>query len=167
MNPTTVIFGQLMNLNIANDLILKYSKIYDLPSKLLQSVCLVESGMNPYAIRFEPGWKYFKDHEIKAKQFNTTIDTMRMMYATSFGLCQVMGAVYYDFGGTGFATQLIDPEVNISYASRILKKIYSNHPSFSETYAIYNAGKLSYNSKGELVNKKNVDRFNDIVSRQM
>lgn len=123
--------------------------------------------MNPYAMRYEPNWSYFNGHEEKAKEVKSTLATMKMMYSTSYGLCQIMGAVYYDMGGKNFATELIDPEVNIAYASKILKKINTKHPDFLETYAVYNAGKLSFNKSGDLINQANVDRFKEILNKTL
>lgn len=168
----TAIFGRLVNLVLINNLIIKHSKLSSVPSELLRAVCQTESGMNPYVVRHEPTWNYFQGYEDKAKLICNTVSkeralaTMKVLYSTSFGLCQIMGAVYYDMGGKEFATELIDPEVNLIYATKILKKIMEKYDLPHEIYAVYNAGALRYKKNGELINQENVNRFKTIFSHK-
>lgn len=132
---------------------------YEICPRTLAALCLTESNFNPWAVRFEPKWRYFSGLRRNAKKNNTTISTMRTLYQMSFGLCQIMGGRYYDEGGQGLPTELFDPEVNLEYAAKIVSKIFERHHYPWEVYAIYNAGSLRYDENHKLLNEKNVNRF--------
>lgn len=91
-----------------------------------------------------------------------TMDTMINMQRTSWGLCQIMGALYYELGGTNWCTMLLDPEINLKFACEHIHNIIDRQKitSHKELYASYNSGYVRYMKDGTtFVNQSNVDRF--------
>lgn len=135
---------------------------------LIQAIAITESNMNQYAVRYEPNWSAWDgiaDVYHRLRKYSCSMDTLKMMYSTSYGLCQIMGAVYYENGGNDFATELISPSINIQYCCKIINKIKKKTTKPDEIYAIYNHGSLTYNLDRKLVNQYNVDRFMTIYSK--
>ena len=63
-----------------------------LPRELVHAVCMVESSMNQWAIRFEPSYKWFYGQQ------DSLSATERAGQQMSWGLMQVMGAVARECG---------------------------------------------------------------------
>jgi hypothetical protein len=89
------------------------SKKFGLDFVLVNALIATESGFNPLVIRYEPDYKYLFEIEKCRKLIGCTLETMVNMQKTSWGLCQIMGANFYEMGGKNWATKLLDPEVNI------------------------------------------------------
>jgi len=119
------------------ELIKKYSELYKLESRLLYAIISTESNFNTNAVRYEIDYRWFYKLEDCKKLVGCTLNTMRMMQQTSWGYTQIMGALYYELGGKGWATTLLDPEVNLKFCCEYLKKIIKTQGlnSPSETYA--------------------------------
>jgi len=134
---------------------------YGIEFCLLNAIVATESGFNSNAIRFEEHYKYLYSVEECAEIVGCTKDTMIMMQRTSWGLCQLMGAVYYEMQGKTWATELMQPDVNLKftceYVNRLIDRWHLKSPEL--IYAAYNAGSVRRREWGELVNQKNVDRF--------
>lgn len=126
---------------------------------LIAAVIKTESAFNPFAVRFEPNYAYPYRIREMAVENKVNFETMEMMQNTSWGLCQIMGAVYYELGGTGFASKLLNPTVNVEMACKILKKLASKEKSFSDIYAAYNRGSVAHKPDGSYVNQQKVDNF--------
>lgn len=144
-----------------NDSINKYCKKYDLDPHLVTALIATESGFNPLVIRYEEDYRYlYKLPEIRVS-VGCTLSTMRTMQKTSWGLMQIMGAVYYELGGTNWATILLQPDINIKFGCEYLAKIIKkqNLVYAGDIYAAYNSGAVRKMRSGQLVNQKNVDRF--------
>lgn len=69
---------------------------YDLPPGMLSAVCMVESNHTPTAIHRNDG------------------------NGDSLGICQIKASTARQFGFTGNAEDLMDPQTNITYAAAYL-----------------------------------------------
>jgi hypothetical protein len=127
---------------------------------ILHALVMTESGHNPWAIRFEVDYRWLYDVPGMAKAAGVDPLTMKIMQQTSWGICQIMGAIAYEYGFRGWAPMLCDPELNLKYAIlHLQKKIKHEHLSDPcDIYGSYNAGSVR-KKNGEYVNKKYVDRF--------
>lgn len=87
----------------------------------LAALAKMESGLDPYATRYEP---YFYDSYIqglglgqKYRVGRCSVQTEEVNLATSFGLFQIMGVVARERNcRLEFLTHLLDPAVNAHYA---------------------------------------------------
>jgi len=149
------------------ELVKKYSEEYKIESRLLYSIISTESNFNPNAVRYEIDYRWFYKLDECKKMVGCTTNTMRMIQQTSWGYTQIMGAIYYELGGKGWATTLLDPEINLKYCCEYLKKIITKKylTTAEEIYIVYNAGSIRKTIDGKLVNQDNVDRFMSIYNR--
>ena len=84
-----------------------------------------ESGWNPWAARYEPGFKKRYIDPIKSVERFGSISyaTEREHRSTSWGLCQVMGQVARELGCTVHSlVQLCEPQTGLTYGAKRLKK---------------------------------------------
>ena len=129
----------------------------NIDSALVASVVMTESAGNPWASRYEPGWKYiFKSSEF-ARSINSSVATEQMLQSTSFGLMQVMGTVARERGHKGWLTELCDPKIGLEFGILHLKakiKQFGDEPGI----AAYNSGTPRKNDDGTLVNQDYVDK---------
>lgn len=122
-----------------------------LPRELVHAICTVESSMNPWAIRYEPSYRWlYGNHE-------TMTDTERTGQKMSWGLMQVMGAVAREYGFTGWFPSLCDPSIGLKYGCKHLAKFYARHKNWPDTIASYNAGSPRRTDDGRYVNQSYVD----------
>lgn len=131
----------------------------NVPSNLLAAVIQTESGNNKYAIRFEPNYKYlFKTKEF-AKDLGITESTETVMQMTSWGYCQLMGALLRELGHQGPMVLALDERQNITYCAKQIKRLASKHKNGDDIIAAYNAGTPIKNLKGVYKNQQYVDKF--------
>ncbi len=121
----------------------KYALKHILDSALVAAVCEQESGWNPWAVRFEPGFLSRYVHPVDPLKPTT----MEILKATSFGLMQVMGEVAIELGWSGrFLTELCDPDIGVDFGCKKLAQCL-DHNSGDQRAALlaYNGGSdLSY-----------------------
>lgn len=137
---------------------------FGVPREIVYGVCMKESGMDPFACRYEPKYRYLVRVE-KVKPANCSLATETILQMTSFGLMQVMGGVFREYGLTGWLTRVIaDPELQLSYGTRHLAgkiKRYGLEPGI----AAYNAGVPDPDHDGDIDNPEYVKAVLDF-SRQ-
>jgi len=85
------------------ELLYQKSEKYSVPIKILAALVQTESSGNPYACKYEPKYKYTWNLKKFALLLGTDIVTIKTMQKTSYGLCQVMGGVYFERGGKRLA----------------------------------------------------------------
>lgn len=125
---------------------------------LLIAICTVESGLEPLAMRYEPGWRYFCQVTDFAEKNNITPDTERVLQASSFGLGQVMGAVMREHGYTGpLQRALSDPLLAVRYSAKHLKKFLEKYTE-EEAISAYNQGSPRRTPGGMFENQRYVDK---------
>lgn len=148
-----------------DSLIKEQAQFYDVNMVLVKAIITVESNFNPYAIRYEPLWHYFKDVENCAKLVNTTSMTEHVMQATSWGLMQIMGSVARELGYTLPLPALCIPETNIKVGCQKLDSLSKKYDSLGDIVSAYNAGTPT-KINGEYVNKgyvaKVIEAYNHV-----
>jgi len=140
-------------------LIPEYAEEFNLDPKLVRAVCKVESNLNPWACRYEPAWKYFKDVNIWAKKLVQSQKTEEIQQATSWGSMQVMGSVARELGFAGHLTQLAVPGIGLKYGCMKLSQMVRRHKKLEDAIAAYNAGSPRKTKGGHYVNQTYVDRI--------
>lgn len=149
------------------DLIRKIAVTHTMELRLLAAVVQTESAGNTYAARYEPHYKYIFRVSEFANLCHCTPETMLFMQKTSWGLCQVMGAVAYEHDlhkeyvwHRRWPTALTNPAIGLKYGCLHLKLKYEKYgPDPKKVYAAYNAGSPRYKANGNFVNQASVDRF--------
>lgn len=146
------------------DLIEDVADSENIPKELLGAIIQTESGGNKYACRFEPHYKWLYKQKENAKDNGITEATETVFQMTSWGLCQVMGAVAREFGLKGPIFQLLDEKTNMEIACKLLKRLASRYKEGNDIIAAYNAGSPIKSMKGEYRNQNYVDKVNLYLS---
>lgn len=150
----------MQTLEEIKELVTLKAKENDFDPKFLHALVMTESRYNPWATRYELDYRWLYKVEEMAKVVGVQTVTMKVMQQTSYGICQVMSAVAYEYGFRGFGAQLCDPVMSLDYACMHLKKKIKQYSLKDpiDIYHVYNAGSVQ-KKNGEYTNKKNVDRF--------
>lgn len=111
--------------------------IHGLDPKLMFAICKVESNCNQYAINHTDGNKSQKARGITSK---------------SYGMFQIKLSTARALGFKGEAIELMDPETNAFYASKLLTNLLRKHKTLPKALSAYNAGKPSKHNRA-YVNK--------------
>src|SRR4030042_4852756 len=82
---------------------------YGLDPALVEAIVEVESGGNPWAVRFE---SHLYEKWLLGRTLGTTDRTAYMQHASSWGLMQVLGATARGIRSFKWFTELCDPEVD-------------------------------------------------------
>lgn len=127
---------------------------------LLDAIITVESGYNPYAMRYEKDWSFLETPAKFALLNKITIDTEIRMQMFSYGLPQIMGGTARWLSYEGPLSALIDPELSISLMILRLEKLKSmfQYKSDSDLIAAYNAGQAKKRSDGTYRNQAYVQK---------
>lgn len=136
----------------------------NVPVNLLAAIIQTESSNNRYACRFEPHYKWVYKTKDNARDNGLTEATETVMQMTSFGLCQIMGAVARELGLKGSLFQLLDEKINLQYAAKLLKRLASKHKERDDIIASYNAGSPIKGLNGVYRNQAYVDKVNLYLS---
>lgn len=140
------------------DLIDSISTFYKLPKNLLTAIVMKESSWQPNAVRYEPNYAWVCDVKTFAKKNNSSEQTEQMLQMTSWGYCQVMGAVAREYGFQGWLTELVNPELNLKYGARHLKNYLTKHPGgINDAISAYNQGSPRKDPRGRYLNQAYVD----------
>lgn len=118
---------------------------------------MVESGGNPYVMRFEPKYIYTLTPAQYAQSLGITRETEEMLQKHSWGLVQCMGSVCRELGHKGHLTELLDKELNLDFGARKIKSLLQKYDERS-AIAAYNAGSPRKTPGGNFVNQVYVDK---------
>lgn len=130
---------------------------------LLTAICTVESSLEPLAMRFEPGWRYFYQVVDFAELNRITPETERVLQASSFGLGQVMGAVMREHGYTGpLQRALSDPLLAVRYSAKHLRRFLDKYTEV-EAISAYNQGSPRKTPGGLFENQRYVDKVSRVL----
>lgn len=115
-----------------------------LPSIVL-SMSLVESGGNPFAMRFEPTFydRYIKGMSLSFVPPGCSKDTEAIGRATSWGLLQIMGETARNIGFRGWFGELLTPEIGLEWGCRYLARLrdrFLNAGGWEVVCRAYNGG---------------------------
>lgn len=155
----------------AADIARTFAQKHGIPEQLLRALVQVESAGDPWAMRFEPGYRWLWDvragkpyrgdaQSLPAPSF-VSQETELTGQRTSWGLLQVMGAVAREHGYRGrYLSVLCDPEFGMEYGCLHLKHLHSRFSAqgWEGVTAAYNAGSPRRRDDGRWVNQPYVDR---------
>ncbi len=136
----------------------KLAKRHAIDVKLLDGIIMVESNYNPWAMRYEPKYRYISGQADWAVKLGITSSTEKVCQQISWGMSQLMGGTARSLGYTGHLAQLVDPQTNVTYACQLLLRIMKRYTTVEECIAAYNAGTAYYTSHGAFVNQPYVDK---------
>lgn len=131
--------------------------------RLMDAIITTESGWNPWAVRFEPNYRYIMTPKEFAKKHGISEDTEVTLQKISWGLGQVMGATARSNGFTGPLNSLCDPKLAIDQAVLVMKKICLRFETLEERISAYNAGTPS-TVDGKFKNQAYVDKVLKVYS---
>lgn len=146
-----------MNLSEFDHIIDEKSKRFDVDTALIKAIITVESGGNPWAARYEPGWKYLFKADQYAKQLRISLHTEIALQSCSFGLMQTMGSVARELGFKEEIQKLCIPEYSIHYGTMKLRSLIDKYPEHMDVVASYNAGSPRKDVNGVYSNQTYVD----------
>lgn len=146
------------------DVINESARESNMPVNLLAAIVQVESGGDPHACRFEKDYKYLFKTKENALDNRITETTEMMLQMTSWGLTQIMGAVGRELGLKGSILGLVDPETNLDYCGRLLKRLASKYSERNDIIASYNAGSPIKTLDGKYKNQQYVDKVNAAIA---
>jgi hypothetical protein len=134
---------------------------HGLEAGVVYGVCMQESQMDHLAVRYEPHYRWlWKPAEVKPRI--CSLDTERALQMMSFGLMQVMGAVFREYGFKGWLTNVIaSPHIQLDYGCMHLARKMKKYGPERGILA-YNSGSPRKNEAGEYVNQyylENVMRY--------
>jgi soluble lytic murein transglycosylase-like protein len=148
--------------NRFDSLIEKYCTQYSLSFNLIKAIIKTESDFREKAIRFEKDYRWFYSVKECAGIVGCTKAEMEIMQKTSWGLMQIMGAVYYERMASrpkemAKADILFTPEINIEFGCWIVRGIIDRKKTAipDQVYDAYNSGRICPTDG----NQKNVERF--------
>ncbi|HYG58846.1 MAG TPA: lytic transglycosylase domain-containing protein [Symbiobacteriaceae bacterium] len=136
---------------------------FTLPVGLIHAIVQVESSGNPWAARYEPGFKtLYLDNRTWRVYGPVSMDTEIVSRATSWGLMQIMGQVARERGcEMAFLNELCRPEAGLEYGCRQLKFLegrYFDGNDWNPVISAYNQGSPRRNGDGTYKNQGYVDK---------
>lgn len=128
-----------------NKLIVMTAGQFGLPPEILRAMVVQESGGNPWAIRYEPGFfrRYLDGKPMNFVPKGCSADTERNGRAISWGLLQIMGETARAQGFRGGFPELCDPDVGLYWAALYLSRLrdrYFDRGGWDGVVRAYNGG---------------------------
>ena len=130
------------SLNICNFYTEKFGKKFNLPTNLLTSISLVESGIKKENKNFS-SWPWTLNVEGKPIYFDTKEDVINYLEqnkdkkSIDVG-CMQINTKYHMSNFNSFA-QMIEPEENVRYAAIFLAKLFKRHKSWNKAISRYHS----------------------------
>ena len=133
----------------------KYATKYGLKPEIVFGVCMQESWITPAACRYEPHYRWIVNpSRVKPKTCSQT--TEETLQKTSFGVMQVMGAVFREYGFMGWLTEIfVSVDIQLDYGCRHLANKIKQYGEDKGILA-YNSGS-PITKGGEYVNQEYLD----------
>lgn len=127
------------------------------------AIATVESSWEPFAVRYEPNWKYFYKIELFAKKNRITEQTEQVLQACSWGLMQVMGSVARELGFSQPLQQLCGPAYGVEYGCKKLLELKKLYHSELDVISAYNQGSPVKLPNGDYKNQHYVDKVRELL----
>lgn len=140
------------------DEIKKAAKRHGIDPVLVATIVKVESGGNPLAARYEPGFRWTTAVNQWANTLGITPNTELVLQSTSMGVMQIMGATARDLSFSGHLSELYKVDVGLEWGCQYLKKKLFSYSDPADVYAAYNAGDVR-KTNGLYDNQRAVDNF--------
>jgi len=141
-----------------DEILVRLSKAVGIDPDLSRAIAAVESSWNPWAVRYEPKWRYFYFVREYADKLMITVETEQMLQACSWGPMQVMGSVARELGFDAELPRLTNSELGIRYGVSKLKKLFEKYNDESEVISAYNQGSARKTPGGMYENQTYVDK---------
>ena len=151
-----------------------YARGAGVPVDLVKAIVQVESSGNPWAMRYEPHYRWLYDVENRCAWVGdepfpalrgVSSPTEKIAQATSWGLMQIMGAVAREMGyRKPFLGELLRPSENLEMGCEYLKQLYRRFGSehgWEGVAAAYNAGSPRRKEDGTWENQQYLDRLRE------
>lgn len=152
--------------NTYSEELISEAKKLGISPELVLAIAFVESTYNPWAVRYEPNWKYLYQVKLHARDLNITEDTETHMQMCSWGLLQIMGSVAREMNFHGPLHQLAAPRLNAHYGCAKIQKLLFKYFIEADVVAAYNAGEPKKDKDGRYVNQAYVqlvvDKYNEL-----
>ena len=156
------------DINSCNFLTEKYGKLYNLPSKLLTSIALVESGIKKNNQHFR-SWPWTLNVSGKSIYFDTKEEMLNYLKQSlpekksiDVGCMQIN--TKYHLKNFKDLNQIIEPEENVKYAAIFLSKLFKQYRSWNEAIARYHS---SLPKRKEKYLKKVYSFWNDVRQKKI
>lgn len=107
---------------------------------LVWAICIKESSLDQWAVRYEPDWRWLLNPIKWAKRVSITSKTERIAQSCSWGLMQIMGTVARERGLEDDIPCLLDPETGVEFGCRHLVYLLNRYEDALSALAAYNAG---------------------------
>lgn len=134
---------------------------YHIDPLLVCAIVEVESDRNPWAMRYEPNYRWLFNVKDFARHHGVSQATEHAAQVTSWGLMQLMGAVARERGfGARYLSELCVVGRNLSYGCLHLSWLV-NSKGYTETddlISAYNQGSPRKSRDGVYVNFRYVER---------
>ena len=125
---------------------------------LVSALVTVESGWNPYAVRYEPTYQWLHEPAKHAKRHGITLQTETVLQRCSWGLMQVIGSTSRELGLVLPIPAMCEPLVGLEYGIRYLTALKRNYKNRDDLIAAYNAGSARKRADGTYENQRYVDK---------
>lgn len=148
----------MINPAAVNTLISHYGILFTIPTVWMKAIITQESQWNPFAIRYEPNYRYLYQTESFAKIPLNNLSTEMMTQRMSWGLAQIMGGLAREQGHQGLMGELLDPETNLKHLCIRIRDLRKISALPDDIFAMYNGGPAAiHKSGGKYSNQVYVD----------
>ena len=139
---------------VCQNLAEKFGRQFKIPNKLLSSISIVESGTVkenkliswPWTLNVDGEAKYFKTKE---ETVNFLESNLKKFKNIDVGCMQI--STKYHLQKFNNVSELINPENNVKYAAKYLRKLFHTHKTWNEAISRYHSSipsrKKNYLSK--------------------
>ena len=137
------------------------------PMQLILAIAKVESNFNPFAIKYEPHYKYLYNPDWFAHKNGITLETEEALQKMSYGVYQIMGAVAREYGYEGYLQTLATSDLlfmQTQLAIKHLVRLYKYFGNIPDTIEGYNKGFIRVDEK--LYFKKVLKAYKDLTSEK-
>ena len=133
------------------EIIRSYADVNQVRRDIVYGICARESAFDPFACRYEPNYRWLYSPS-KVKPATCSLDTETMLQKTSWGLMQVMGGVFREYGFKGWLSSIpADPRIQLQYGCMHLATKIRKY-GMEGGIAAYNAGIPDANRDGAIDN---------------
>lgn len=133
-------------------------------SKAIKAICVLESGMNLWVVRYEPDyiWTYRPDYY--AEKNNISLNTEMYLQKMSYGLMQIMGGLArspYSF--KDHLSKLLIPRLNLEIGIKHFKSLLEKYDwNYLDAVSAYNLGSVK-KIRGKYTNAGYVGKYKSIL----
>jgi len=132
---------------------------------LVAAIITVESQWNPYAVRYESGYRWLHQPERYARQQGIALEVEELFQRMSWGLMQLMGGSAREMGFNLPLPALCDGMIGIEYGIRYLVALKRNYKTRDDLISAYNSGTAKKKPNGLYTNQVYVDKVNRVLRK--